>query len=161
MLLNCGVGENSWESLGLQGDPTSPLWKKSVPNNHWKYWCWGWNSNTLVTWCKNWLIGKDADAGKDWRQEKKAMTKNETVWWPHQLEGHEFEQASGWRTGRPGVLYSMGSQRVKHDWATELNWTEYTIKLNDFLLEGNKEVTFDTQIKNKGKLIAQTEASEP
>ena len=38
MLLNCGVGEDSWEFLGLQGDPTSPSWRKSVLNIHWKYW---------------------------------------------------------------------------------------------------------------------------
>ena len=44
MLLNCGVGEDSWESLGLQGDPTSPSYWKSVPNIHWKDWCWSWNS---------------------------------------------------------------------------------------------------------------------
>ena len=50
MLLNCGVGEDSWESLGLQGDPASPSWRKSVLNVHWKDWCWGWNSNTLTTW---------------------------------------------------------------------------------------------------------------
>ena len=52
MLLNCGVGEDSWESLGLQGDPTSPSWRKSVLNIHWKDWHWSWNSNTLATWCK-------------------------------------------------------------------------------------------------------------
>ena len=52
MLLNCGVGEGSWESLGQQGDPTSPRWRKSVLNIHWKDWCWSWNSNTLATWCK-------------------------------------------------------------------------------------------------------------
>ena len=52
MLLNCGVGEDSWESLGLQGDPTSPSWRKSGLNIHWKDWCWSWNSNTLATWCK-------------------------------------------------------------------------------------------------------------
>ena len=40
MLLNCGVGEDSWESLGLQGDPTSPSWRKSVLNILWKDWCW-------------------------------------------------------------------------------------------------------------------------
>ena len=45
MLLNCGVGEDSWESLGLQGDPTSPSWRKSVLNIHWKDWCWSWNSD--------------------------------------------------------------------------------------------------------------------
>ena len=50
MLLNCGVGEDSWESLGLQGDPTSPSWRRSVLNIHWKDWCWRWNSNTLTTW---------------------------------------------------------------------------------------------------------------
>ena len=40
MLLNCGVEEDSWESLGLQGDRTSPSWRKSVLNIHWKDWCW-------------------------------------------------------------------------------------------------------------------------
>ena len=39
MLLNCGVGEDSWESLGLQGDPTSPFWRRSVLGIHWKDWC--------------------------------------------------------------------------------------------------------------------------
>ena len=52
MLLNCGVGEDSWESLGLQGDPTSPSWRKWVLNIHWNDLCWSWNSNTLATWCK-------------------------------------------------------------------------------------------------------------
>ena len=42
MLLNCGVREDSWESLGLQGDPTSPFYRKSVLNIHWKDWCWSW-----------------------------------------------------------------------------------------------------------------------
>ena len=46
MLLNCGVGEDSWESLGLQGDQTSQSQRKSVLNIHWKDWCWSWN------WCK-------------------------------------------------------------------------------------------------------------
>ena len=52
MLLNCGVGEDSWESLGLQGDPTSPSQRRSALNIHWKDWCRTWNSNTLATWCK-------------------------------------------------------------------------------------------------------------
>ena len=51
MLLNCGVGEDSWESLGLQGDPTSPSYMRSVLSIHWKDWCWSWNSNNLATWC--------------------------------------------------------------------------------------------------------------
>ena len=44
---------------------------------------------------KNWLIGKDPDAGKDWRQEEKGVTEDETVGWHHQLNGHEFEPAPG------------------------------------------------------------------
>ena len=42
-------------------------YRKSTLNIHWKDWCWSWNSDTLATWCKNWLIWKDPDAGKDWR----------------------------------------------------------------------------------------------
>ena len=52
VLLNCGVGEDSWESLGLKGDPTCPSKRRSVLNIPWKDWCWSWNSNTLATWCK-------------------------------------------------------------------------------------------------------------
>ena len=44
---------------------------------------------------KNWLIGKDPDVWKDWRQEEKGMTEDEMVGWHHQLNGHEFEQALG------------------------------------------------------------------
>ena len=40
---------------------------------------------------KNWLMGKDPDAGKDWRQEEKGMTEDEMVGWHHRLDGHEFE----------------------------------------------------------------------
>jgi len=52
MLLNCGVGEDSWESLGLQGNPTSPSQRKLILNVYWKDWCWSWNCNTLATWCE-------------------------------------------------------------------------------------------------------------
>ena len=119
-------------------------------------------------------LGKNPDAGKDWKQEKKGMTENEMAEWHHQLNGHEFQQALGdgegqgrlaccspwgckesdmtvqmnnnvlsnvgnkvWKiqssedlgfmdehhTPWCGVLRFMGSQRVGHDWATELNWT--------------------------------------
>ena len=49
MYLNCGVGEDSWESLGLQGDPTSPFWRRSALGFLWKEWCWSWNCSTLTT----------------------------------------------------------------------------------------------------------------
>ena len=64
--------------------------------------------------------GKDPDAGKDWRQEEKGMTEDEMVGWHHRLDGHEFQQALGVGDGQSGVLQSMVSQRVRHDWVTEL-----------------------------------------
>ena len=75
---------------------------------------------------KNWLIGKDPDAGKDWRREEKGTTEDEMVGWHHQRNGHWVWVGSGswWWTGRPGTLQFMGLQRVRHDWVTELNWTE-------------------------------------
>ena len=78
---------------------------------------------------KSWLIGKDPDAGKGWGQEEKGSTEDEMVGWHHWLNGHGFGWTPGvwWWTGRPGVLRFMGSQRVGHNWATELNWTESTI----------------------------------
>ena len=67
ILVICGVGEDSWESLGLQRDQTSPSERKSVLNIHWKDWCWSWSSYTLATWCEELTPWKRPDAGKDWR----------------------------------------------------------------------------------------------
>ena len=64
ILSNC-VGEDFWESLGLQGDLTSQSERKSTLNIHWKDWCWSWSSDTLATWCKEPTIEKDTDAEKD------------------------------------------------------------------------------------------------
>ena len=49
---------------------------------------------------KNWLIGKDPDARKDWGQNKKAMREDEVVGWHHWLNAHEFEQALGDNEGQ-------------------------------------------------------------
>ena len=92
-------------------------------------------AETPIVWppdVKNWLIRKDPLAGKDWRQEEKGMTEDKTVGWHHQLDRHEFEQAgSWWWTGKPGMLQSMGSQRVGCGWATELNWSQTAWYPND------------------------------
>ena len=68
------------------------------------------------------LIWKDPDVGKDWGQEEKGTTEDEMVGWHHQLDGDEFEQAPGVGDGigKPGMLQSMGLQRVRRNWATEL-----------------------------------------
>ena len=130
MLLNCGVGEDSWESLGLQGDQTIQFQKKSVLNIHWKDWCWSWSCNTWFDQAppdlKNWLIRKDPDAGKDWSQEEKGMTEDEMVGWHHWLDGHEFKQAP-WVGDGLGSLACCSPQCPKESDMTEwLNWTELT-----------------------------------
>ena len=70
---------------------------------------------------KSWLIWKDPDAGKDRSREEKGMTEDEMPS-PTQWRWVCVNSESWWWTGRPGVLQSMGSQRVGHDWVTELNW---------------------------------------
>ena len=125
MLLNCGVGEDSWESLGLQGDPTSPFWRRSVLGVHWKDWCQSWNSNTLATsceelthwkrlWCWEGLGAGGEGDDRGWDGWMASPTSWTWVW---------VKSGSWWWTGRPGVLRFTGSQRLsRHDWVTELNW---------------------------------------
>ena len=82
-------------------------------------------AETSVLWppdMKNWLIGKDPDAGKDWRREEKETTEDERVGWHHWLNEHEFEWTPRVGDGPGGMLQSTGLQRVRHDWATELNY---------------------------------------
>ena len=124
MLLNCGVAEDSWESLGLQGDQTSQSERKSVLNIHWEDWCWSWNSNSLATWCKELTHWKRPQC---WERVKAGGEGDDTEWdgWMASLTWWTSviaNSGSWWWTGRPGVLQSMRSQRVGHDWATELNW---------------------------------------
>ena len=73
---------------------------------------------------KNWLIGKDPDAGKDWKQEEKGTTEDEMVEWHHRLDGRELEKAPEiWWTRKPGVLLrSMGHK--ESDVTEQRNWTE-------------------------------------
>ena len=74
---------------------------------------------------KNWLIGKDPDAGKDWGQEK-GMTGWDGWMDPTRWTWVWVDSGSWWWTGRPGILQFMESQRFGHDWATELNWNLYS-----------------------------------
>ena len=83
-------------------------------------------AETPILWppdVKNWLPGKDPDAGKDWRQEKKGLTEDEMVGWHHQLDGHEFGQALGVGDGQGGLecCSTWGPQTVRHNWVTEVN----------------------------------------
>ena len=125
-----GVGEDSWESLGLQGDPTSPSLRRSILGVHWKDWCW--SSNPLATWCqelthleRSWCWGRLRAGGegddRGWDGWMASPTQWTWVW---------VNSGSWWWTGRPDMLQFLGSQRVGQNWATELNWTEYCNKFN-------------------------------
>ena len=85
-------------------------------------------AETPILWpphAKSWLLGKDPDAGRDWGQEEKGTTEDEMAGWHHWRWAWVWvNSGSWWWTGRPGVLRFMGLQRLRHDWATELNWTE-------------------------------------
>ena len=120
MLLNCGVGEDSWEYLGLHEDKISLSKRKSVLKIHWKDWCWSWS--TLATDVKSGFIGKDPDAGKDWRQKEKGMTEDEMVGWHHWLYGHEFEQSLGDGDGQGGLACSSPWGCKESDMTGWLNW---------------------------------------
>ena len=78
-----------------------------------------WPPNT-----KNWLIGKDPDAGTDWRWEEQGMTEDEMIGWHHRLNGHEIEKALGVGDGQGSlVCCSPWGCKEWNDWATELNWS--------------------------------------
>ena len=124
MLLNCGVGEDSWESLGLQVDPTS----HSKGDQSWVFFGrTDAKAETPVLWVpheKSWLIGKDPDAGRDRGQEERGTTEDEMAGWHHRLDACESEWTLGVGDGQGG-LACCNSWGHKESNTTEwLNWTE-------------------------------------
>ena len=102
MLLNCGVGEESLETLESPVDSKEIQLVHPKGNQSWmniqsvlnEYGRTDAEAETLILWppdVKNWLIWKDPDAGKDWRREEKGTTEDEIVGWHHRYDGHEFE----------------------------------------------------------------------
>ena len=84
-------------------------------------------AETPILWppdVKNWLIWKDCDAGKDWRQEEKGTTENEMVGWHHQLNGHGFGWTLGVSDGQGGLPHCGSWSRKELDIIVWLNWTE-------------------------------------
>ena len=71
---------------------------------------------------KNWLIGKDPDAGKDWRWEEKGMTEDEMIGWHHPLDGHEFEQALGVDDGQGRLHTAIYGVAKNQTWLSD--WSE-------------------------------------
>ena len=106
--------------------------KEISMNMNWKGWYWSWNSNTLATWCEElthwkrpwcWERLKAGGEGdnRGWDSWMASPTRWTRVW---------ASPRSWWWTGKPGLLQFMGSQRVRHDWVTELNWTDWGSKMS-------------------------------
>ena len=132
MFLNCGAGEDSWESLGLQEI-------KSVnPKGNQPWILIGGTyaeAEAPILWplnVKNWRIGRDPDSGKVWTQEEKRTTEDEMsssaqwtwVW---------GSSRSWWWTGNPCMLQSMGLQKVRHHWGTELSLSKTLLPWHSIL----------------------------
>ena len=111
----------------------------------WKESCWSWNSSTLATsceelthwkrlWCWEGLRAGGEGDDRGWDSWMASPTQWTWVW---------VNSRSWWWTGRPGVLQFTGLQRVRHNWATKLNWTEWSSGFPYFLQFkfefGNKE----------------------
>ena len=133
----------AWESLEsplrLQGESNKSILKRSTLGFLWKEWCWSWNSSTLATsceelthwrrlWCWEGLGAGEEGDDRGWDGWMASLTRWTRVW---------VNSGSWWCTGRPGVLRFMGSQRVGHDWATELNWTYHLTVKNQKLFLWN------------------------
>ena len=135
MLLNYGVGEDSWESLGLQGDPTSPSSRRSVLGVHWKEWCWSWNSSSLATsceelihwkrpWCWEGLGAGGEGDDRGWDGWMASLTRWAWLW---------VDSGSWWWTGRPGVLRFMGLK--ESDMMEQPNWRKTLRRFRTFWTE--------------------------
>ena len=122
MLLNCGV-EDSWESLGLQGDPT--ILKEISP---------GCSLEGMMLKLKSRYFGhlvrrvdslEKTDAGRDWGQEEKGTTEDEMAGWHHRLDGREFEWTPGVSDGQGGLACCDSWGLKESDMTERLNWTNW------------------------------------
>ena len=127
------VLEKTWESLGLQGDPTSPSYRRSLLGAHWKDWCQ--SSSILSTWYEEPTYWKRPWC---WERLRAGVEGDDRGWdgWMASLIQWTWVWASSgrwWWTGKPGMLQSMGSQRVRHDWVTKQQYSTITKLWNIYL----------------------------
>ena len=129
MLLNCGVGEDSWESsqeyLPLDSKEIQPIHSKGD-----QPWVFIGRTDAKaeipILWpphVTSWLIGKNYDPGKDLGQEEKGMTEDEVAGWHHWLDGHECEWTLGVGDGQGGLECCRSWGCKESDTTERLNWT--------------------------------------
>ena len=135
MLLNCGVGEDSWQFLDC---------KEIQPVNHKGNQSWIFVGRTdaeakvPILWppdVKNWLLSKDLDAGKDWRQEEKGTAEDEMFGWLHRFDGHELEQALGVGDGQGSLACCSPWGGKELDMTEQLNRTDTNQSLKFWIIQ--------------------------
>ena len=124
MLLNCSVGEDSGESLGLQGNQTSQSLRKSVLNIHWKDWCWSWNSNTLATWCEELTHWKRSWCWARLRAGREGGDRGWDGWMALPTEWTWVWASSRSGDGQGSLACCSPWGHKESDTAEQLNWTE-------------------------------------
>ena len=143
-----GVGEDSWEILGLQGDPTSPFWRRSALRFLWREWCWSWNSSTLATsceelthwkrlWCWEGLGAGGEGDDRGWDGWMASRTRWTWVW----VNSGRWWWTEAWRA----AVYGVAKSRTRLSAWTELNW-RFT-GLISLLPKGLPEVLSSTAIQ--------------
>ena len=128
------VLEKTRKSFGLQGEQTSQSKRKPTLNIHWKDWYWSWSSNTLATWwekpthwkrpcCLKRLEARGEGGHRGWDGWMASSAQWIWVW----ANSRRYR-----KTGKPGVLQSMESQRVEDDWVTEQQQPHTSVKFSGF-----------------------------
>ena len=127
-MLYCGIGEDSWESLGLKGDQTSQSYRKSTQYIHWKDWCWNWSSNNLATWCKEPTHWK-----RPWRWERlktKRKRRQRIRWLDSITDSMDMNLSKLWKTVEDRGTWQAAVHRVEESQAQLRGWMTRQIQTN-------------------------------